>query len=116
MKNAPKLVAHADWGSATAKRSLAISIRKRGFYTALAPRVVERPEDLLQMLREMAGPDGSILLGFDFPIGLPMNYAEKVGITNFRAALPFFGSGEWASFYQPARSTRQNQAAPVTSS
>lgn len=107
MKTAPKLVAHADWGSATAKRRLAISVQKRGLYSAFAPRVVERPEELLQILREMAGPDGSILLGFDFPIGLPMRYAEQVGITNFRAALPLFGSGKWASFYQPAWSPDQ---------
>ena len=59
------------------------------------------------MLREIAGPHGSILLGFDFPIGLPMRYAEKVGLTNFRTALPLFGEGEWASFYQPARSPDQ---------
>jgi hypothetical protein len=107
VKNAPKLVAHADWGSSAAKRSLAISVWNGGFYTALPPRNVEQPQNLLRMLREIAGPNGSILLGFDFPIGLPMRYAEKVGITNFRAALPLFGSGEWASFYQPAWSPDQ---------
>lgn len=107
MKNNPKLVAHADWGSSAAKRSLAISIWNGDFYTAFPPRRVELPQNLLSMLSEIAGPMGSILLGFDFPIGLPKRYAEKAGISNFRAALPLFGSGEWASFYQPACSPDQ---------
>jgi hypothetical protein len=98
----PKLVAHADWGSQAAKRSLAMSIWEQGRYTALPPRRVEDPRSLLQTLRELAGPHNAVLLGFDFPIGLPTRYAEKAGITNFPAALPLFGGEEWASFYQPA--------------
>jgi hypothetical protein len=107
VKNAPKLVAHTDWGSSAAKRSLVISVWNGSFYTAFPPRNVEQPQNLLRMLREIAGPTGPILLGFDFPIGLPKRYAEKAGISNFRAALPLFGSGEWASFYQPACSPDQ---------
>ncbi len=122
----PKLVAHADWGSNAAKRSLVISVWKNGRYTALPPSRVDRPHALLQTLRELAGPHGSIFLGFDFPIGLPIRYAEKVGISNFRTALPLFGRGNGPHFtYRPlrpvkfiyiVRSTRQNRAARVTSS
>jgi hypothetical protein len=100
--NPPKLVAHADWGSNAAKRSLAISVWEHSRYTAMPPLYVEEPRKLLQKLRGMAGPSGSILLGFDFPIGLPQGYAEKVGIKNFPATLPLFGREEWESFYQPA--------------
>jgi hypothetical protein len=103
----PKLVAHADWGSTAAKRRLAISVWNNGCYTALAPIRVEQPHAMLQMLRGLAGPHGPILLGFDFPIGLPIRYAEKVGITNFRTALPLFGLEDWASFYQPASTPGQ---------
>ena len=42
--------------------------------------------------------------GFDFPIGLPERYATKVGLTDFRAALPRFGRDEWRYFYEPAGS------------
>lgn len=98
----PKLVAHADWGSNAAKRSLAISIWEQSRYAAMPPLYVEKPRELLQTLRGIAGSNGSILLGFDFPIGLPKRYADKVGITNFPAALPLFGQGAWESFYQPA--------------
>jgi hypothetical protein len=100
--NPPKLVAHADWGSNAAKRSLSISVWEQGRYTAMPPLCVEEPRQLVQMLRGMAGPAGSILLGFDFPIGLPQRYAENVGIKNFPAALPLFGRGDRESFYQPA--------------
>ena len=103
----PKLVAHADWGSNAAKRSLAIAVRSKGRYSVLPPRRIEAPQGLLDLLREMAGKRGSILLGFDFPIGLPIHYAQKVGITNFPAALPLFGRDEWASFYQPAATPGQ---------
>jgi hypothetical protein len=100
--NPPKLVAHADWGSNAAKRCLAISVWGQSRYTAMPPLRVEEPRELLQTLRGIAGPNGSILLGFDFPIGLPKGYADKAGITNFPAALPQFGQGDWDSFYQPA--------------
>lgn len=103
----PRLVAHADWGSNAAKRSLAVAVRSKGRYLALPPRRIEAPDSLLDMLRDMAGRRASILLGFDFPIGLPVRYAEKVGITNFPAALPLFGQNEWASFYQPAATPSQ---------
>lgn len=103
----PDLVAHADWGSNAAKRSLAIAVRRKGRYTALPPKPIEAPQRLLEILREMVGQRASILLGFDFPIGLPMRYAEKLGITNFLTVLPLFGQGEWASFYQPAFSPTQ---------
>ncbi len=103
----PKLVAHTDWGSNAAKRSLAIAVWNKRRYTALPPRRIEEPHSLLDMLREMAGKRGSILLGFDFPIGLPVRYAQKVGITNFPALLPLLGQGEWASFYQPAATPSQ---------
>jgi hypothetical protein len=103
----PALVAHADWGSNAAKRSLAVAVRNKGRYTALPPEPIKAPQSLLDVLRQMAGQRGSILLGFDFPIGLPIRYAEKLGITNFLTILPLFGQGEWASFYQPASSPGQ---------
>jgi hypothetical protein len=105
--NLPTLIAHADWGSNAAKRSLAISVWDGSRYTAMPPIRVEEPQELLQTLRGITGSNGSILLGFDFPIGLPKRYAEKVGITNFPAALPLFGRGDWESFYRPAATPDQ---------
>lgn len=50
----------------------------------------------------LIAPGNSKLLGFDFPIGLPIAYASQAGIDDFRSFLPEFGQGEWESFYLPA--------------
>ena len=41
---------------------------------------------------------GPILVGFDFPIGLPAAYAKRVGIEDFATALAGFGQGRLARF------------------
>lgn len=43
-----------------------------------------------------------MLAGFDFPLGLPLRYAEKAGVSNFLELLPELGRGEWARFYEVA--------------
>jgi hypothetical protein len=45
---------------------------------------------------------GTHLVALDVPIGLPQAYATAAGIDSFRDSLLQFGSGPWASFYQPA--------------
>jgi hypothetical protein len=52
---------------------------------------------------EAAAPSGPILVGFDFPIGLPAAYAEHAGIKDFLEALDGFGEG----FYEVARTPEQ---------
>lgn len=42
------------------------------------------------------------LAGFDFPIGLPVGYGRRTGLDGFRTALPGFGRGDWAGFYDVA--------------
>lgn len=91
------VVVHADWGTAPAKRWAAEARRIDGVWVAAAPRPVPDPAALL-------APGDERLVGFDFPIGLPVVYARMVGIEDFLLALPEFGHGEWASFYLPAAS------------
>jgi hypothetical protein len=43
-----------------------------------------------------------VLVGFDFPIGLPARYAAAAGVESFRALLPDLGLGRWARFYDVA--------------
>ncbi|MEK9660685.1 MAG: hypothetical protein VW644_02940, partial [Alphaproteobacteria bacterium] len=61
---------------------------------------------LFPELLEAAGPAkdgcGTVLIGFDFPLGLPAAYADAASIANFRSALTRFGRGDWADFYTPA--------------
>lgn len=50
---------------------------------------------------------GSTLAGFDFPIGLPAGYGRRTGLGEFRTALPGFGHGDWADFYDVAATSDQ---------
>ncbi len=104
----PDWIAHADWGSSHAKRWLSVAIKQPdGTHLLKTPRPVKTADRLLADLREEAGPEASILLGFDFPIGLPWKYARQIGQTSFLKLLPKLGALEWPEFYQPATSIEQ---------
>jgi hypothetical protein len=47
-------------------------------------------------------PAGRVVLGFDFPIGLPFAYARRAGLTDFPSPLTVFGTGEWSDFFKVA--------------
>lgn len=96
------LVAHADWGASAARRRLAYALRQSaGRFIAFAPGPAGDPRTLLERLRALA-PGGGILFGVDFPLGLPLRYADVAGITDFAALLPELGSGRWVHFYEVA--------------
>ncbi len=102
-RNAPALVVHADWSTQASKRWMACAVRvKDGHYKAQAPEAVGAPESLLKRLRERAGSGGAILVGFDFPIGLPGAYARKCNVDYFLELLPDLGQGAWRDFYRVA--------------
>jgi hypothetical protein len=92
------MVAHADWSVNARKRWLARATLQPGDrYRATAPQPVGPLESLLEHLQAEAG-EGPILLGFDFPIGLPRAYATQRRIEDFVAALRIFND----SFYDVA--------------
>jgi hypothetical protein len=96
----PTLVVHADWGSAPNKRWMArATLAGDGWYAAHAPEPVGEPGTLIRRLLADAGPSRSILLGFDFPIGLPACYASRVGVHDFLDLLLKLGQGKWSDFY-----------------
>jgi Protein of unknown function (DUF429) len=95
----PALVAHADWSAHPAKRWMAQAVlQPGGRYLVLPPAPVGTLDGFWARL-EVNAPSGAILVGFDFPIGLPAAYAERAGIEDFRDALDRF-DGE---FYNVAR-------------
>ncbi len=99
----PSLIVHADWGSNPKKRWLArADLGAEGRYTAHAPELVGPADTLVSRLHTAAGQSGSLLLGFDFPIGLPLAYATRAGIDDFLTLLPRLGHDEWADFYDVA--------------
>jgi len=69
-----------------------------GRYVVSAPHGVRDPG---RLLADLSGA-GSVLAGFDFPIGVPRAWARAVGVTRFRALLPVLGTGEWRRFFEPA--------------
>jgi len=96
------LIAHADWSLHPAKRWLCVARETPTGWAAEAPIPVGDLHDLIARLRKQAG-DAPLLLGIDTPIGLPIAYAERAGITSFRNFLANdLGLGEWATFAFPA--------------
>lgn len=98
----PALVAHADWGSKPNNRRMALAVLEDGRYVARAPVPVGDTKTLLGRLRGTVGEGSAILVGFDFPIGLPGGYARRAGAHRFLDLLPELGRGDWAEFYRIA--------------
>jgi hypothetical protein len=95
----PALVAHADWSVHPVKRWMAQAVlQPGGRYLVLPPAAVGALDGFWSGLG-VAASAGPTLVGFDFPIGLPAAYADRVGINDFREALERF-DGE---FYTVAR-------------
>jgi hypothetical protein len=108
MNRLPMLIIHADWSNHPAKRWMSrASLNGDGSYSAEPPQPVPPLQEFLAGLEKQAKAGSNILLGFDFPIGLPLTYARLAGITDFAKVLPQFGSGAWISFYQVAESPDQ---------
>jgi hypothetical protein len=104
----PDIVAHADWSAHPKKRWMALArLSEAGSYQAEAPRQVTKAENLLHQLRQQASTNGPVLLGFDFPIGLPLAYAKKAGIEAFLSVLPELGQEKWQDFFSVAEAPEQ---------
>jgi len=99
----PSLVAHADWSCNPKKRWIAKAQRcSDGSYRACAPRQVIAIKDLLNSFCNAGGLKTGCLVGFDFPSGLPRDYARQVGVDNFLTWLTGLGEGLWKDFYRVA--------------
>jgi hypothetical protein len=72
---------HADWSLSPAKRWAAEARRVPGGWQVAAPALVGDSGAWLQSLHLDPGP---VLVGVDFPIGLPRAFADRAGITDFR--------------------------------
>lgn len=98
------LVAHADWSKNPTKRWISVGILQPDHHWRICePFNVEDPSDIFKRLISDQIVPGSLLTGFDFPIGLPFSYAQQVGISDFLAELPQFGRGKWQQFFTPSQ-------------
>jgi hypothetical protein len=100
--NKPALIAHCDWSTISKKRWMAVAVRYADKFVASAPEPVLNSADLLERLKERRQEAGPVLVGFDFPIGVPRAYGEAIALEDFRTALMTFGNGAWADWFRPA--------------
>ncbi|OWV84946.1 DUF429 domain-containing protein [Rhizobium sp. R693] len=96
------VVAHCDWSMEQKKRWMAVAIKRGGHWRVQPPELVSDTSSLFERLQRRAVDPGALLIGFDFPIGLPEAYARAAGIGSFREALTSFGSGIWSDWYNVA--------------
>jgi hypothetical protein len=99
------LISHADWSINPSKRWVAIATLQPDHHW----RVVDllpafEPGRFLHTLQAYQPSPGCVLAGFDFPIGLPIAYANRLVISDFLSVLPLFGHAEWEQFYSPCAS------------
>lgn len=105
-----QLVVAADWSKDPAKRWMVRAERdESGAYVVSSPEPVGDVGTLIHRLRKQVGDTDSVLIGFDFPIGLPAAYAQSAGLVSFRNALRLFGSDPWADFYTVSNTPRLHQ-------
>ena len=99
----PSVVAHADWSLGPKKRWIASArLDETGVYRVSGPEPVGDASSLLRRLTGKADGHGSVLVGFDFPIGIPMAYAKAADVESFPRLLPELGRGVWKDFYRVA--------------
>ena len=96
----PAIVLHADWSTDPKKRWVAQATLDGNVYRLSEPRPADTHTLISSALSQAGG--GNVLVGFDFPIGLPRAFARTAGIRRFLEALPEFGKGRWQRFYEPA--------------
>ncbi len=95
------LVVHADW-SVNPNKRWAARARWENRWTIEAIEPVGPVGNWVQGLCCEAAR-GSVLAGFDFPIGVPADYGHKTGLRGFPDLLQAIGTGPWASFSDIAR-------------
>ena len=92
---------HSDWSIDAKKRWMAQAEHRHGAWHVEAARPVGSCPAFLDAAFA-AGLNQRVLLGFDFPIGMPHAYGVQTGLRDFPHALSIFGSGEWAAFFSVA--------------
>lgn len=86
---------------------MATAVRRNSGWTLSAPEPVGDTSNLLNSLGDRRELDGAVLIGFDFPIGLPAQYGAVTGFPDFKSALASFGHGNWREWYDVCESREE---------
>lgn len=106
----PDVVVAADWSTVETKRWMVRGERVGDGYVVYPPEPVGDHKTLIARLRRPLPENHSLLIGFDFPIGLPVGYAQTASVTSFRTFLgELVGRGEWERFYEISDSPSLHQ-------
>ncbi len=104
----PERVIHADWSLHAAKRQVAnASLQPDGSYRLEIQTDKMSTGDLLATIQHSAVTGQTLLVGFDFVIGLPLAYALQVDCEDFLDFLHRLELPAWQSFFKPARIREQ---------
>lgn len=101
------IIAHCDWSIDRKKRWMCVAVRNGAGWTLSAPEPVGDTDGLTQGLRRRTGADGALLIGFDFPIGLPAAYGRALGLADFRSFLRSLGAQRFARWFDVAEHHRE---------
>ncbi|GJE44399.1 DUF429 domain-containing protein [Methylobacterium soli] len=93
----PSMVVHCDWSTSASKRWMSVAVLNEGRYWLGRVMPISSPQALLDAVMNAA--PGPVLIGFDFPIGLPFQYGEKTGLADFRDCLAALGYGAWSNWF-----------------
>ena len=97
---------HSDWSIGPKKRWMAEARHQEGRWHVEAPQLVGPSSAFLDAAFGV-GRTGRVLLGFDFPIGMPHAYGVQTGFGSFPQALAEFGAGNWADVFDVAREAHE---------
>ncbi len=96
------VVAHCDWSVNARKRWMTVAELVDGIWVVSLPELVQESRELIALLQTRAGQRRHVLIGFDFPIGLPEWYAAQTGFRSFRQALAALGNDVWYNWFNVA--------------
>lgn len=98
-RRSPAIVAHCDWSRDSRKRWMSVATRSGGDWEIAVPEPVGPTDTLLDRLAVRGRDTGPVVVGFDFPIGLPRAYGARTELAGFSAGLDTFGNGDWSDWY-----------------
>ena len=104
----PALVLHADWSMHPQRRWMTCAHRQKdGSYQVLAPVRVPQIPGFLSEIQSQVGNNHCALIGLDFSIGLPYDYARLIKVNNFYDFLLQLDQDAWVDFFNPCETPNQ---------